>query len=518
VHRNDPVASVVLATINARYHHAAFGLRYLLANMGSLSDQTKIMEFTISQSPEEVCDALLGVNPQLIGFGVYIWNTRQTQAVILLLRARAPQIKILLGGPEVSYEPNEQTVVKLADCVVAGEADAVIEPVVRAMLEGRTVPEALKAPVPPSFSSLNLPYHLYTDTDVKQRTLYVEASRGCPFKCEFCLSSLEVPVRGPDLSLFLDEMAKLVARGARQFKFVDRTFNLKTSTSLRILNFFLDAMTPGLFVHFEVVPDRLAPEIVACVARFPPGTIQLELGVQTFNSEVAGHIQRRQNYEKLGHNMVALRTQTSAHIHADLIAGLPGETLESFVLGFNRLVALGPQEIQLGFLKRLRGTPITRHTQPFQMLYDEQAPYEVIKTSTMTREDLASLDRFAHLWDRVANSGYFVETLPMLVSEPAFESFQQYVQWFYTECDSTYELPLSRLRELTFTYLVSVQGLPAHQVADTFAREYIRLRESVPRWVKEQCRMKMPRPYSRGIKGTIPARQARHLASMQPSS
>jgi radical SAM superfamily enzyme YgiQ (UPF0313 family) len=211
----------------------------------------------------------------------------------------------------------------------------------------------------PKLEDVALPYDLYTPHDLAHRVVYVEASRGCPFTCEFCLSSLDIPVRQFPLEKFLTAMEGLLTRGATQFKFVDRTFNLNLMVSRAILQFFLARMRPGLFVHFEMVPDRLPEALRAVIAQFPAGSLQFEVGVQTFDEQTSRNISRRQDHAKLAENLTWLRSHTGVHVHADLIVGLPGEDLASFARGFDRLVALGPQEIQVGILKRLRGTPLS---------------------------------------------------------------------------------------------------------------------------------------------------------------
>ena len=189
------------------------------------------------------------------------------------------------------------------------------------------------SPPLPDFAQLALPYDLYTDEDVAHRVIYVEASRGCPFECEFCLSSLDVPVRNAPLDRFLAAMESLLDRGVQQFKFVDRTFNLNLKTSTSILQFFWERYRPGLFVHFEMIPDRLPASLREIITKFPPGALQFEVGIQTFNERVAALISRRQDNAKAEENLRWLRAETGVHVHADLIVGLPGEDLESFAGG-----------------------------------------------------------------------------------------------------------------------------------------------------------------------------------------
>src|ERR1043165_6771880 len=281
---------IVLAALNAKYIHAAFGLRYLLANLGPLRPRACIAEFDINQRPLDIAEVLLAQEPRILGFGVYIWNVAETTEVIAALKRVRPDITIIVGGPEVSYEVEQQAITQLADYVITGEADLKFAEVCRQLLSGQRLKTRIIAADLPEFSQLTLPYDLYDDQDVAHRVIYVEASRGCPFSCEFCLSSLEIPVRQAPLEELLNHLQRLLARGVRQFKFVDRTFNLNLNTSLTLLEFFLERYQPGLFFHFEMIPDRLPEALREIIARFPPGALQFEVGVQSFNQEVCQRI------------------------------------------------------------------------------------------------------------------------------------------------------------------------------------------------------------------------------------
>ena len=415
--------SILLTTLNAKYIHASLGLRYLLSNMGDLKAQTALREFTIARKAQDVVDELLAVlgapKPgavQIIGFGVYIWNVTPTCEVINLLKAQRPDIKLVLGGPEVSHELDEQAIVRLADHVITGWGDVSFPKLCRALLHGPQPLMKIIAGEQPPLDQITLPYAEYTDADLAHRLLYVEASRGCPFKCEFCLSSLDKTAWAFDLDAFLAEMAGLYQRGARNFKFVDRTFNLKIDASVRILQFFLDRMTADLFVHFEVVPDQLPDRLKTMIAQFPPGVLQFEVGVQSFNVDVQQRISRKQDNDKTALNLRWLVQESNAHLHTDLLFGLPGESLASFAAGFDRLHALQPHEIQLGILKRLRGTPIARHTLEYGMVYDPEPPYTVRQTGAVDAITMQRFTRFSRYWDLVANSGRFKQTLDLLLA------------------------------------------------------------------------------------------------------
>lgn len=470
------MASIVLSTLNARFIHASVGLRYLYANMGTLQAETAIAEFEASQPAREIVESLLDREPTIIGFGVYIWNTVKTKEVISLIKRVRPEIIIVIGGPEVSFEYEDQSIVELADYLITGEADLAFSALCHKVMAGERPTEKVLHSGLPALAEVKLPYDYYTDTDIANRVIYVEVSRGCPFTCEFCLSSIDIPVRQFDHLQVLEELDKLYRRGARTFKFVDRTFNLNMRTSLTILEFFLKRMVSGLFVHFEMVPDRFPPQLRDVVAKFPPGTLQLEIGVQSLNPEVGKNISRRQDVSKLKDNVRFLRAHTNAYLHIDLIVGLPGESIESFGRGFNQIVELDPHEIQVGILKRLRGTPIKRHDDVYEMKFAEEPPYEVLETRDVSFKELQIMGRFARYWDLVANSGNFVESRPLLLStkETPFEAFYQFSEWLFSQVGRRASINLKTLAELVFNYMVDVVGRDRNLVGRVVARDYMR--------------------------------------------
>jgi len=469
------MTEILLSTLNARYAHAAFGLRYLLANMGDLRSRAAIAEFDISQRPIDVAEAILARQPRLLGLGVYIWNVGPMTELVGILKRAAPRLTIILGGPEVSYESDQQEIVRRADFTITGEADLEFPKLCNRLLRGERPLQNIIAASPPHFEDLQLPYDLYDDQDVAHRVIYVEASRGCPFTCEFCLSSLDIPVRNASLDRFLAALDSLHQRGVRQFKFVDRTFNLNTTIGRTILQFFLDRMHPGLFVHFEMIPDRLPDGLRELIARFPAGSLQFEVGIQTFDPEVQARISRKQNNTKTEENLRWLRDETLVHVHADLIVGLPGESIEQFATGFDRLVALGPKEIQVGMLKRLRGTPIIRHDAEWEMIYSPHAPYEVLSTKTIDFNTMCRLRRFSRYWDLVANSGRCVNSLPILLEGlSAFERFMALSDWLWTTTRQTHGIALVRLFELLLRFVREHHSPILPEFAQALGRDYRR--------------------------------------------
>ena len=480
--------SIVLATLNAKYIHASLGLRYLLANMDvhggpGLKSQTQLREFVIAQRPLQIVEELLAMQPRIIGLGVYIWNVVETTQVVQLLKALRPDIKIILGGPEVSFETDSQEICRLADHVITGWGDVSFPKLCRALLDGPQPLMKVIAGEQPPLDQIALPYAEYSDADLAHRVLYVEASRGCPFKCEFCLSALDKTAWAFDLDAFLAELATLYQRGARSFKFVDRTFNLKIDASLRVLQFFLDRMAvePGhnLQLHFEVVPDHLPDRLKDMLAQFPAGVLQLEIGIQSFNPEVQQRISRKQDNATTAANLRWLVAHCQAHLHTDLIFGLPGETWQSFATGFDQLHALGPHEIQLGVLKRLRGTPLAQRSLPgqaaeFGMAYDAAPPYTVQHTDAVSAEQVQTFIRLARYWDLVANSGRFARTLALLLQgDSAFAAFADFAHWLWATTQATSGLTPEVLVDALFDYLTGHRAMPLDVVRAALVADYV---------------------------------------------
>jgi len=480
---------IVLATLNAKYIHASLGLRYLRANMGrhggaDLDACTVLQEFTIHRSPQDVVDALvatLGPARQdavaIVGFGVYIWNVVPTASAIALLKAQRPDVCVVIGGPEVSHELQAQEIVAQADYVITGWGDVSFPQLCRALVHGPAPLMKVIAGQQPPLDEISLPYAQYSDSDLANRVLYVEASRGCPFKCEFCLSALDKTAWAFDLGAVLTELAALYGRGARTFKFVDRTFNLKIDASIQILEFFLarlaDRPDAPLFVHFELVPDQLPDRLKDCIARFPAGVLQFEIGIQSLNPAVQHAISRRQDASKTEANLRWLVNSTQAHLHTDLIFGLPGETWDSFASGFDTLWSWSPHEIQLGVLKRLRGTPLANRPAA-GMAFDPVPPYTVLSTDAVSAEQVKAFTRLARYWDLVANSGRFGYTLKLLLDAPSpFLAFAHFSDWLWRSQQRTSGLTPEHVVDVLFDYLSEQRAMPPNVVRSALLADYV---------------------------------------------
>lgn len=447
---------IVLATINARYTHSSVALRYLFANLKDLRDLAIIQEYDISDNSQQIAEQILILNPKLVCFGVYIWNALESFAVIEIIKKVNPDIYIILGGPEVSYQPFRVNF-NQADYIIQGEGEIGFYNLAKILLSGNKPSQRIFSPEVVDLEQIELPYQYYTDDDIRNRLIYVEASRGCAFNCEFCLSSIDKKVRYFNLDKVLAELDKLWLRGARSFKFVDRTFNLDIKVTNRILDFFLAKQFP-YFVHFEVIPDHFPDELKQRIKLFLPKSLQLEVGIQTLNPQVAQNIKRNLDMEKIKANLIFLETQTQAYLHLDLIVGLPGQTIESFADDLNQLGAILNAKIQLGVLKKLSGTTISRHDQEYGMVYSDLPPYDILKNDLISYEQMQKLKRMARFWEITYNSGNFSESINMLWEDgDVFKGFYNFSEWIYSQTLSTYQISLNRLAELLFMYIIKIK-------------------------------------------------------------
>ncbi len=451
------------------------------------------MELTIDDRAADAVERILLAEPDAVLLGVHIWNTDLMTDIAAVLKRLRPDVKLVAGGPEIGRFPETHPIFPWVDAIVSGEAEAVIVDVVQALLKSDS-PQKVVFADPPDLSLIPLPYHLYTDEDISRRVLYIETSRGCPLGCEFCLSALDKKVRRFPEDKILKAIETLWQRGARRFKFVDRALHLGAAKTL--LEFFLQKRDDDLFLHFELIPDRLSPALLSKLRLFKKGQVQLEAGIQTLNETVSARISRRQNTQKALETLAALKRDTGVHLHADLIVGLPGETLASFADGFNRLYALGLHEIQVGILKKLRGAPIARHDEEWGMIYNVRPPYDILQTRDIDFSTLQELKRFARFFDLVCNRGRFRQLVPLLVEgDRPFDRFRDLSSYLFEKAGRNHSIALGRLAEMLRAYAVEEKGIAPPVAAEA----------------AEAC-LRSGRAKSRDAEGRgLPARQKRHL-------
>jgi hypothetical protein len=444
--------NIILTTLNARYSHTSLALRYLYANLYELQKSSQILEFVINSSPQTIAEEILSHSPKIVGIGVYIWNAYDVGEIVKIIKKVSPNTIVILGGPEVSYTPFRVNF-DMADYIISGEGEESFYNLCKEILEGHRSQERTIKSKGVDFTAINLPYDYYTDFDIQNRHIYVESSRGCPYECEFCLSSIDLKMRYLPLEVILTELEKLWVRGARNFKFIDRTFNVKINYAKAILEYFL-SKDEECFIHFEVIPDNFPDELKEMLKRFPPHCLQLEVGIQTLNLGIAKNIKRNLKLEKIKENLRFLENETKAHLHVDLIIGLPGESIESFASNLDELYALTKCEIQLGILKKLSGTTLDRHDIAHGMVYSDTPPYDILKNDLIDFAMMQDMKRFARFWDIVYNSGNFQKTTKLLFKDgKVFENFYDFSKWLYARSESTYKISLDRIAEYLYEYL-----------------------------------------------------------------
>ena len=470
----------VLTTLNARYVHAATAPFCLLSGLRtylSPSVDAAVIEGTVNEPTEAVADRILAASPDIVSLSVYIWNRRESAALISRLRTAAPSLYILVGGPEAEHDADAFLAECPADAVLCGEGERAIAEVCRALFEGRDpshlpgmvtktqggtlrIPPSPPEPIPPSAV---IPEYLAA---ARGRFAYLETSRGCPFSCAFCLSGRQShSLRFYPVDRARAELLALANAGVRTVKLVDRTFNADAARARLLWRFLIEAygkeIPEGISFHFEVAGDLLTDEDIALLATAPTGLIRLEIGIQSFRDDTLVAISRRPNAARVADAVGRLSALGNIEVHIDLIAGLPHEDLASFAVGFDRAMALRPAMLQLGFLKLLHGTALADRT---DILRDGKPPYEVIATDTMRREDLALLRATADAADRLYNSHRFQRTLDYLFSDCGLSPFA-----IFSDFGSRVSGAGRSLDEYTDAFLgyaMALQGVDARRLRD----------------------------------------------------
>jgi len=451
-------ADILLVAVNARYSHCSFAARTLKANLGALIDRTRILETDLDVTPLQLASQIAEAQPRVAGFTLYLWNVRLVEATAHILRQVAPDVRLIAGGPELTSEYAHAT---LFDAIIIGEGESAFRTFCeRAMLlsSGLRPPSFLLCTPPEDPATLALPYDLYTDDDLARRTVYVEASRGCPYACAYCTSA-ESGLRLIPLERLLPAFEALWQRGLRRFKFLDRSFNAPAAHAEALLDFFLARAEPDMVLHFEINTDHLTDAIVSRIAAFPPGALHLEAGIQTLNPQVAAAVGRSANTTRTLANLRRLTRETGATVHADLIFGLPGEDEASFARGFNTLIAeCAPPEVQVNLLKGLPGTRVARDAKALGLVFNPEPPYELLHSDAMDFSVLMRIQRFARCWELVHNRGHFPDEVRLLharAGSDLYSLYQSLADQIATAEGKLFAISRPRLASLLATFLSS---------------------------------------------------------------
>ena len=397
--------SIGLITLNAKFIHSSLGLRYLRnVSRDAGYKNVWIREFVINQPIWKIAAEIQKLRPDILGVGIYIWNRSKSLELIERLLKQMPYLKIVVGGPEVSFEKEGS----LPCPVISGEGEKKwVEFLELANKEETPSKETLKRwrTYGTDLPELTLPYLEEDFPNLKNRIVYFETSRGCPYLCSFCLSSLDKTVRYFEENSIRNQIKSLIRNGVKKIKFVDRTFNLKPDRMKNLMEWL--TQFKGNEFHFEIVGDILTPDILNFLETVPPGMFQFEIGIQTTTDSVQEAIQRKQNNQKLFETIRRLVDQDRIHFHCDLIFGLPGETLDHMKQSFSRVMELRPHELQLGFLKFLPGAPINDLIEKHHYRYQSTPPYELISNQNLSSEEVLYLKQFEDIFDRYYNSKRF---------------------------------------------------------------------------------------------------------------
>lgn len=419
----------ILVSLNSKFIHSNLAIRYLSKYVEDIVS-IPIYEFTINQQPEFIASEIYNLNPDVVGFSTYIWNLKETLRVCEILKLVRPELKILLGGPEVSYDGDEMMKsIPYIDYIIYGEGEETFKEFITSLsgkrinledIEGliyRQGDRIIKTPERDMIRDLNTIPSPYEDLvgEFENRIVYYESSRGCPYNCQYCLSSTFKGVRYFDIERVKRDLTTLIEGRAKQVKFVDRTFNANKRHAMEIMKFIKDKDPEDINFHFEVTAHLMDDEFLNFLKDTKEGLFQLEIGVQSTNPDTIDTISRTTDFTKLSQVVKTIKSFKNIHQHLDLIAGLPYEGYDTFKQSFNDVYNLGAEKIQLGFLKLLKGSGLRLAEEEYGYKYIDEPPYEVLESKNISYEELLKLKAIEDLVEKYYNEGYFEHTLNYLI-------------------------------------------------------------------------------------------------------
>jgi anaerobic magnesium-protoporphyrin IX monomethyl ester cyclase len=438
---------ILLATLHAKYVHSSLALPYLASACADLEGfDFEILELTVNEQQDQLLSRLYGAQADVILFSCYIWNTELTLKLASDLKQLSPDTAMVLGGPEVSFGAFEMMVRNPAiDCIVRGEGEQTVRELLQALRDqvpldevtGITYREGEEIVANPERVALGdldqIPSPFAAGlVDLAKPLVYYETSRGCPFSCAFCMSSIDQGVRSFSMDRIESDLELLLEGGAQTVKLVDRTFNFDAARANRIWRFILDRKPAGTF-HFEIGAELLTDANLALLAEVPPGLFRFEIGVQSGGEETLAKVERSSSLPRLFENVRRLKAETRVTVHLDLVAGLPGESLSGFLKSLQGLIDLGPDHIQAETLKVMKGTPMRGIARKEQYAYAEAAPYKVLRTPWLSFTDIRSIDGISRLVDLLYNSGRLSTSLAALSADtPLSQVFAAVAAFFET--------------------------------------------------------------------------------------
>ncbi|MBO1514446.1 B12-binding domain-containing radical SAM protein [Metabacillus bambusae] len=489
----------VLSTLNAKYIHTSLSIRYLKAYAAPEYD-IELAEYTIKDPSMNIVTDLYSKKPEILGFSCYIWNIEETIKVIKMMKKINPSLIIVLGGPEVTYDTREwMETIPEVDFIMIGEGEQSFKQLLDelhgeqnfANVSGIAYREKDSVQIKPQRNKVDLkelpsPYRFEEDLPhLAKRVTYIETSRGCPFSCQFCLSSIEVGVRYFDREKVKDDIRFLMNHGAKTIKFVDRTFNISRSYAMEMFQFLIDEHKPGTVFQFEITADIMRPEVIQFLNdNAPKGLFRFEIGVQSTNDATNELVMRRQNFNKLTRTVTMVKEGQKIDQHLDLIAGLPEEDYNSFKKTFNDVFELRPEELQLGFLKMLRGTGLRLRAADHGYVFMDHSPYEILKNNVLSFEDMIKIKQVEDVLEKYWNDHRMDETIEYLVSTvfaSPFDFFQGFGTFWDEKGWTRIGHQLEDLYKHLFDFLESAKKEELHIVSGFMKYDYLRNQKYKPR-------------------------------------
>ncbi|AMO84499.1 coproporphyrinogen III oxidase [Solibacillus isronensis B3W22] len=490
---------IILSTLNAKYIHTNLAIRYLKAAALPEFD-CELAEYTIKDPAFNIVSDLFQKKPDVVGFSCYIWNINETIAVIRMLKTVLPNVKIVLGGPEVSYDVHEWIRKhEEIDFIIMGEGEVSFKEMLRYFngeiplekVPGICYLEEGKLKIhaqPPKIDlrEIATPFRFEEDLPhLGKRIQYIETSRGCPFSCQFCLSSIEVGVRYFNREKIKEDIRYLMNNGAKTIKFVDRTFNISRSYAMEMFQFLIDEHQPGVVFQFEITADIMRPEVIQFLNdNAPKGLFRFEIGVQSTNDLTNDLVKRRQNFEKLTRTVTMVKEGGKIDQHLDLIAGLPEEDYSSFRKTFNDVFAMRPEELQLGFLKLLRGTGLRLEAEKYGYTYVDISPYEIFSNNVLTFDDIVRIKHAEDVLEKYWNAHRMDNTIEYLVTkvfETPFDFFQSFGTYWETKGWSRIGHQLEDLFRRLLEFLQTVEHADLEVITSLMKYDFLQGQQFQPR-------------------------------------
>ena len=497
---------VVLSTLNAKYIHTNLAIRCLKA-YAEPEHEIELSEYTIKDPTLNIATDLFSKKPDIIGFSCYIWNIEETIKVIKILRKIMPDVTIILGGPEVTYDvPYWLERLEDVDFIVIGEGEESFKQLLDELngekdwskVHGVAYISDGKPVIKPQQNKIDLrelpsPFRFQEDLpQLGKRVTYIETSRGCPFRCQFCLSSIEVGVRYFDREKVKEDIRFLMKHGAKTIKFVDRTFNISRSYAMEMFQFLIDEHLPGTVFQFEITADIMRPEVIEFLNdNAPAGLFRFEIGIQSTNDETNDLVMRKQNYKKLTRTVTMVKEGGKIDQHLDLIAGLPEEDYQSFRKTFNDVFELRPEELQLGFLKMLRGTGLRIRANDHQYTYMDHSPYEILGNNVLSFDDIVRIKQVEDVLEKYWNDHRMDRTIEYLVTdcfETPFDFFQQFGSYWENQGWSRIGHQLEDLFRRLYEFLSTVKSFNLSVIEGLMKLDYLDNQKYKPRkpwWTHE---------------------------------